>query len=397
MLHFNVADFAVAVERVTDSTLRQKPLIIAPLHATRAVVYDMSEEAFQNGVRKGMPLYQATRRCREAVIMPPRIDRYQRAMVDFLKRVNRFSPCIEHGLADGHIYVDVTGTHRLFGPAPDIGWRVRKEVNTDLGVDPIWTLSTNKLVAKVASRLVKPVGEYIVAPGEEELFLSPLPVSLLPGVQSREMRKLHEFNIMKIGQLAGMSRQELMVPFGSRCDFLYEVSRGVDHKPVGDGIQQERLLHYEHHFGDDTNDRDEVRHVVSELAAKAGAELRRSKRAVRRVGIRIHYTDGSSVVRQASRSIGTSNDFLLKDQALLALTRAWARRTRLRSVHLLCDRMHRQSPQLSLFPEKKENRQRVAVLQAMDRIRERFGHDGIHVGARLAKSAPLGKDICHMA
>ncbi len=384
IIHFNVADFAVAVERAIDTSLRQRPLIIAPLQAARAVVYDMSEEAFQSGVRKEMPLYQATRMCKEAVLLPPRMDRYQRAMGGVLKQVSQFSPVVEHGMADGHLFVDVTGTHRLFGPAPDIGWRVRKEVKGDLGVDPIWTLSSSKLVAKVASRLVKPVGEYIVAPGEEEAFLAPLSVTLLPDVNPLEMRKLHEFNIFQIGQLAGLSRRELMVPFGSRCDFLYEASRGVDRQPVINGSRKTVSLLYEHHFEDDTNDRILIKLVVRELAAKAGTELRRTKQASRRVGLRVIYSDGSTVVRQASRRLGTSNDFVLGDMALLALQRAWTRRTRLRSCHLICDRLHRQSPQLSLFSEDStKKREKNKILKAMDEIRKRFGHDLIQVGGHL--------------
>ena len=72
VLHFNVADFAVAIERVEDLRLRTRPLLIAPLQAARAVIYDMSEEAYLEGVRKGMPLRQATRLCRRAVVLPPR-------------------------------------------------------------------------------------------------------------------------------------------------------------------------------------------------------------------------------------------------------------------------------------------------------------------------------------
>ena len=64
ILHFNVADFAVAVERVADSSLLRSPLIIALPTTARAAVYDMSEEAYQAGVRKGMLLNQATRLCR---------------------------------------------------------------------------------------------------------------------------------------------------------------------------------------------------------------------------------------------------------------------------------------------------------------------------------------------
>lgn len=388
IIHFNVADFAVAVERVVDSSLRHHPVVIAPLQAARAVVYDMSEEAFRCGVRKGMQLYQATRRCRKAIVLAPRFDLYQRAMRDFLKRVIRFSPLVEHGLIDGHLFVDVTGTHRLFGPAPDIGWRVRKDVCTDLGVDPIWTLSSSKLVAKVASRLVKPTGEYIVAAGEEEEFLAPLPVSLLPGVSQSERRKLYEFNIAQIGQLAGLSKAELMVPFGSRSDFLYEASRGVDRTMVRRGPSQTASVTYEHHLADDTNDRGLVKLVVRGLADKAGVELRRRKQAARRVGLKIIYSDGSTVVRQASRRIGSSSDFVLREMAVLALQRAWRRRTRLRSCHLMCDRLHRQSSQLSLFAATKgEEKEKDTLLPAMDTIRNRFGHDLIMVGAQVVHSA----------
>lgn len=383
IIHFNVADFAVAVERIVDASLRCKPLIIAPLQAARAVVYDMSEEAFRSGVRKGMQLYQASKMCREAAVLPPRFDIYQRAMNDFLKRVLRFSPLVEHGISDGHLFVDVTGTHRLFGPAPDIGWRVRKEVCGDLGVDPIWTLSSNKLVAKVASRLVKPVGEYIVAAGEEQEFLAPLPVSLLPGISRREMRRLHEFNIFKVGQVAGLTRQELMVPFGSRGDFLYEVSRGIDRERIISGAWKETAVCYEHHFADDTNDRAQVRKAVAGLADRAGGELRSRKQAARRVGLKIVYSDGSGVVRQASRRLGSSNDFVLREMAALALQRAWSRRTRLRSCYLACDRLHRESSQLPLFadhpPEKKGQEK---LLGAMDEIRRRYGEGTIQAGGR---------------
>ena len=64
IIHLNVADFAVAVERVVDSRLRNRPVIIAPAGAARAAVYDMSDEAYQSGVRKAMALRRALRRCR---------------------------------------------------------------------------------------------------------------------------------------------------------------------------------------------------------------------------------------------------------------------------------------------------------------------------------------------
>lgn len=392
ILHFNVADFAVAVERVADTTLKSRPLIVAPLGAARAVVYDMSEEAYQCGVRKGMALRQASRVCREARVVQPRTDLYRKAMGSFLKRVQSYSPLVEHGLEDGHLFVDLTGTHRLFGPAPDVGWRVRREVRDGLGINPIWTLASNKLVAKVSSRLVKPVGEYIVAAGEEQEFLAPLSVSLLPGLQPRELSRLQEFHISTIGQLAGLSRSQLMVPFGSRSEFLYGASHGQDSSLVMEGPQQSAPIDHEHLFATDTNDQQEVESVMAELVSRAAVTLRQRRQVARRVGVWIHYSDGGHVVRQASLKQGTSSDFGLRQLAVLALKRAWIRRTRLRGVRLVCDRLHRQSPQLSLFPETTvKERRRENVLSAMDAIRARFGHGLITIGGAASLDEAQGE------
>ncbi|MBW2564129.1 MAG: DNA polymerase, partial [Deltaproteobacteria bacterium] len=165
IIHLNVADFAVAVERVVDSRLRDCPVIIAPEGAVRAAVYDMSEEAYKNGVRKKMALRRALRYCPDAAVLPPHPDRYERAMAQFIKHLLPYSPLVEIADHNGHLFLDATGTGKMFGPTPDVAWRIRKAVRTDMGFDPIWSVASNKLVAKVATRIVKPTGEYIVGAG----------------------------------------------------------------------------------------------------------------------------------------------------------------------------------------------------------------------------------------
>ena len=400
ILHFNVADFAVAVERVIDTSLKSRAVIIAPLAAARAAVYDMSEEAYRAGVRKGMMLRQATRMCREAEILQPRGDVYRKAMKDLLRQVQEYSPLVEHGLEDGHLFVDVTGTHRLFGPPVDVGLQVRRAVRQRLGLNPIWALAGNKLVAKVASRLVKPVGEYIVTPGEEQQFLAPLPVSLLPGLDDREVRQLRDFRIATIGQLAGLSRRQLMVPFGSRSDYLHDISHGIDNSAIDAGARESVPVDYEHIFADDTNDQREVEAAVADLVSRAGLELRRRGQEARRVGIWIAYADGAHVVRQATARRRTASDFLLLQLAGTALARAWLRRGRLRSCRLVCDDLYRQSPQLALFPETQPGEvRRDRLLTAMDNIRNRFGHGLIATGRQYpALERGGGADVnipCH--
>lgn len=181
IIHLNVADFAVAVERGIDRRLDGRPVIIAPAGAARAVVYDMSEEAFRAGVRKGLTLSRAVRLCRDACVLSPRPERYEQAMRALLEHALPCSPRVEAGEHDGHLFIDATGTGRLFGPAVDLAWRLQRRIRAELGLSPIWSVAPNKLVAKVATRLVKPEGEYIVAAGEEEPFLAPL----CPSIWSR--------------------------------------------------------------------------------------------------------------------------------------------------------------------------------------------------------------------
>ncbi len=381
VLHFNVADFSVAVERVIDSSLKDKAVIIGHLGSSRAVVYDMSEEAFQSGVRKGMKIQQATRICRGATLLTPSVSVYQKAMIAFIKQMHNYTPLIEHGSFDGHVFLDVTGTHRLFGPPPDIGWRLHKEVKKSLQLNPIWTLATNKLIAKVASRLVKPVGEYIVAPGEESDFLEPLPISILPGLAQQEKNKLYEYNLTHIGQLASLDKKQLMVPFGKRSDFIHNISHGIDQSHVVAESQENKSITFEHTFADDTNDQKRIEGLIALLASKVASQLRKRKLTARRIGIWITYSDGGRCVRQATRKRPSDSDFVMTDLALVALTRVWTRRTRIRSCQICCDLFQQQSKQLSLFSlnTKKEDTQNQLV-GAMDQIRTKFGGTAILTG-----------------
>jgi DNA polymerase IV len=383
ILHFNIADFAVAVARVCDSSLRHRPLLIAPLQAARAVVHDMSEEAYRDGVRKGMPLRRATRICPKALVLPPSFDLCRRAMAAFAAELRPYSPLVEAGDIDGHFYIDVTGTHRLHGPAPDIGWRVRRQVRHRLGINPIWTLGSGKLVAKVASRLVKPLGEYIVTPGEEAAFLAPLPMHLLPGLSDRERHMLADFQLTSIGALAELSLGQLQGLFGSRSGFLHEVSRGIDASRVAGPEAVVETIDSRHRFLEESNDRRVVEAVVTTLAGEVGHQLRRRGQVARRVALELEYGDGGKVLRQVSCRRGAAGDVHLHTLALAVLARAWTRRTRLRGCRLICDRLQRRSPQLGLFDGMLPSEEPGARVQAaIDGLRRRFGEGIIGLGRR---------------
>lgn len=385
IVHLNIADFAVAVERLVDSRLKARPVIIAPEGAARAVVYDMSEEAFCAGVRKNMPLRRALRCCRGAAVLPPHPDRYERAMQDLLREVLPYSPLIEPGEVDGHLFIDATGTSRLFGPSIDVAWRMYQRIKSSLGFAPIWSVAPNKLISKVATRLVKPLGEYVVGAGEEAVFLAPLPVCLLSGIEADDLFRLRELNLAFVRQIAALSLDQLTVPFGKRAGFVFDTVRGIDPTPVLAAGQKPPQIAADHEFGNDTNEVEIVESVVYRLVEKIGAGLRKQRRAARTLIIMLDHSDGVRRFRQAAVRPPSANDIALFKAARSALYTAWTRRVRLRHIRLICAKPVFHQAQMEFFSDSEKMQQKHdAVIAAVDHIRDRFGPDSIHMGRSLS-------------
>ena len=381
IIHINVADFAVAVERVIDPRLAGRPMIIAPGKASRAAVYDMSDEAYRAGIRKGMLLGRAMRLCRDATVITPHMDRYDRAMRALLKQALPYSPRIESGSGDGHLFVDVTGTHRLLGPPMDIAWRLHRQIKKALGLNPIWSVAPNKLVAKVASRLVKPMGEYIVAAGDESKVLAPLSLCLVPGIEKADLIRLHEFNLTHVFQVTALSLAQLEMPFGRRAPSIYKAVRGIDGSPVLPVGQSPPVISVGHEFSEDTNDARVLKRHLYRLVEQAGRCLRKRCLAARRIGIFLNYTDGKRCIRQARARPATANDLDLFDVAGRALKAAWRRRVRIRHLAIVCDGLIFPPTQMALFENDRQHREkRAGIVSAMDAVRHRFGPGAIHMG-----------------
>ena len=384
IIHINVIDFAVAVERLLDSRLKERPVIIAHDASPRSTVYDMSEESYQTGVRKGMALGRALRHCRDAVVLPPHTDRYERAMRRLLKHVLPYSPLIEMTDHNGHLFIDVTGTGRLFGPPPDVAWRIRKMVRVDMGVDPIWSVGPNKLVAKVATRMVKPEGEYIVGAGEEGDFMKPLPICLVPGVEREDLKRFREFDLTRVGHVMNLSMMQLNVMFGNRGPSLYDAVRGIDPSPVLSLDQRPPMASSDYEFGIGTGNVALVKRALYRRVEKVAMDLRNRRLAARRIRIVLDHSDGRRIVRQAVAHPATANELRLFPVAEAALERAWRRRVPIRHLRMIGDRLTYPPAQIELFSEWEERKRKDDnLIFALDSIRRRYGFNAIYMGRTL--------------
>lgn len=384
VIHLNIADFAVAVETNRSPSLRGRPLIIAPESAPRAVVYDMSDQAYQEGIRKGMPLARARRLNRNIPVLAPGFNRYEQAMKDLLKETFAFTPLIEYGQADGHIFMDVTASGRLFGPSADMAFRLKKTFKHAFNLDPIWSVATNKLVAKVATRLVKPLGEYIVAPGDEEAFLAPLPLHLIPGLTTADLTRLREFNLFSVSEARRLTPEQLKIPFLQKAPLIYDWIRGMDPSPVRAFSETTSTLSADHEFSDATNHAGILRKTLYLMIEQICKALRDKNLHSNGTKLILSYSDGLQSLSTAKLSPSTSNDMVMFKKCALLLDKAWTRRVRIRHMRLICEKLCPPMVQADLFaPETRETKQ-AALIRAMDKIRNRFGHAAVQTGLTLA-------------
>lgn len=377
IIHLNIADFAVAVETNRQPSLRGYPVVVAPLDAPRAVVYDISDEAFRQGIRKGMPLARAQRVNRKLHVLPPCFNRYERVMRDLLKETFTFTPKIESGRLDGHIFMDVTGSSRLFGPPADMAFKLKKSFKRTFNLDPIWSVATNKLVAKVATRIVKPIGEYIVRPGDEQSFLAPLPLELIPGIDSRDLTRLYEFNLFSVRQARQLTLEQLAIPFSTDARHVYNRVRGIDPEPVDPVDDKNTHIRADHEFASDTNHIDPLKKAVYRLSETICTRLRKKNCHADTTQITLSYTDGLQSNAQKRLTAPTACDTALFKHGLATLRKAWTRRVRIRHIRLICHKRPAQPVQAPLFETSSQTQRRNRLMTAMAQVRHKFGRDAV--------------------
>ena len=385
IIHLNITDFAVAVERAKDPSLKGWPLIIRRGGTSRSTVWDMSEEAYRYGVRKGMPLAAARSRVPGAREMPPCLIRYERAMNDILKRARIYSPLVEAGRDDGHVFIDTSGTTRLFGPSRDVARHLGQQVQKDLGFTPVWGIAANRLVAKAAARTAKPSGEAVVETRDEARFLAPLSVKIIPGIERSDSALLRDFNLFTASRVRQLTKDELSVILDERAAGVYDRVRGIDGSAVRPAERIDCCIRCDHTFKTDTNLPDDLKGALFTLTGEMGRQLAGNSLSARTLHLQLVFSDGTERSGNIRIKSPASDEFTLFRHMDPVLTKLSQRRVRVRHMALFCSRTAGTVTQMALFPEKagKEEKLSDAAL-AMGRIRKRFGMKAVRPATALS-------------
>jgi len=371
VIHINVTDFAASVEMLKNPSLADKPFILAKEGGGRKVVIIASRKAQAEGVYPGLSVDMAHRLCHSLVVVPPDPPAYAKADAAMTEIVQQYSPAIQCDKG-GHLYLDMKGMGRLFGPPVDCAMRIRNELYDRLQLTPAVAVASNKLVAKIGTRTIRPCGIAQIRGGEEASFLSHQDIALLPGVGPSISRLLCVAGIREIGQIAELGDVQVLAFLGKRGLALRDAARGLDSSVVDTKVLEQRKLVRRVDFNEPVFEFDAFRSAVISAAEDAGMELRSQKMGCSTVHMTITYSDGST----AEGSKRTKGQWVLDNQLMEA---AWAaalqallRRVRILSFSLALGALAQASLQPDLFvPEAEERTQRLQA--AVDATRSRFG------------------------
>jgi len=379
--------FFASVEQVRNPALRGKALIVGGDHSdTRGVVCTASYEARAFGIRSGMSLVEARRRCPDAIFIRGNFEHYRAASERVRMVLESVSPCIEFASID-EAYVDITGSVHLFGGEDALAEYVKRGIRYDIGLPSTVGIASNKLVAKIATNQAKPDGYLRIPEGEEARFMRPLPISRLPGMGPRTSEMMESLGIMTIGALADLPTEMLMTVFGTQGYLLQRAARGESSSEVVP-VHVPKSISRETTFEEDLLDWGRIEQTLIYLAERAGYALREQGMEARCISLKVRYADFETCTFAHSCREATCVDSEIIRVLHTLLPKAQKRRVRVRLVGVGLSSLRYYLPQLCLFG-REQSEKWMRVLEKVDRIRDRHGFELI----RTASSMGLGRRV----
>ena len=375
ILHLDLDAFFVAVEQLRNDSLRGKPLLIGG-SSNRGVVASCSYEARAFGVRSAMPMRQALQLCPDALVLRGDMETYSKHSALVRAVIEDQAPMYEQASID-EFYLDLTGMDKYIGC-----WKwsteLRQRIIKETGLPLSFGLSVNKTVSKVGTGEAKPNGTKLIQAGEEKNFLAPLPVGKIPSIGRETERRPSLMGVRTCRILSEVPPRLLQREFGKHGLIMWKKANGEDDSPVvpyreQDSISTERTFHA------DTIEmrflHDEIRKQTAQLAY----QLRALGKLTACVTVKLRYADFNTFTKQAKISY-TAQDSPLVAQTLSLFDRLYERRQAIRLVGVRFSELVQGSSQLNLFDDTaKESR----LLDAMDKIRDRFGKSAVGRGGKV--------------
>lgn len=231
IIHCDCDCFYASIEMRDNPALRGKPIAVGGSPERRGVVATCNYEAREFGIHSAMASATARRLCPDLIIIRTDMDKYRLASSQIHEIFQRYTDLIEP-LSLDEAFLDVSDCDEFRGSATRIAEAIRNEVREVVGITISAGIAPNKFLAKIASDWNKPDGQFAVLPNDVDDFVAKLAVKKLHGVGKVTAAKMLRLNLRTCKDLENFGADALTEHFGSFGERLFELSRGIDNRPV---------------------------------------------------------------------------------------------------------------------------------------------------------------------
>jgi DNA polymerase IV len=369
IVHMDLDSFFVSVERLRNSSLEGKPILIGGA-SDRGVVASCSYEARRYGVHSAMPMKMARMLCPDAVIIRGDMECYSRYSNTVTGIIAESAPVYEKASIDEH-YLDISGMDRFFGCYK---WarELRQTIIRETGLPISFGLSANKTVARIATGEAKPSGELQVQKPGIPVFLAPLSIKKIPMIGEKTFRMLRAMGIDTISTLRQMPPELMERVMGKNGSEIWKRANGIDNTPVEPYMEQ-KSISTERTFEEDTTDVRMMRALLTGMIEKLCFELRSQQKLTSCVTIKLRYANFDTHTLQ-KRIPYTSFDHTLRGIAGELFDRLYNRRMLIRLLGVRFTHLVQGTQQLNLF---EDTPGMVNLYRTVDQLKRRFGKKAV--------------------
>lgn len=368
VMHMDLDTFFVSCERLIDSKLIGKPVLIGGT-SDRGVVASCSYEARRFGIHSAMPMRMARQLCPEAIILRGNSGVYSKFSDMVTEIIKEAVPLYEKSSVD-EFYADLTGMDRFYGCygfAKELRQKIIKETHLPIS----FGLSINKTVSKIATGEAKPNNQIEVIKGTERPFLAPLSVKKIPMVGDKTYRSLCNLGVKRIKTIQEMPMEVMEKVFGKNGIVMWKKANGIDNTPVVQ-YHERKSISTERTFDKDTIDVAKLEGIMTAMAENLAFQLRRGNKLSACVTVKVRYSDFQTYTLQ-KRIPYTASDHTLIPLVLDLFRQLYNRRLLVRLIGVRYSHLVGGGHQVNLF----DQTEIINLYQAMDHIRERYGDRAI--------------------
>lgn len=382
IVHMDLDTFFVSCERLLDSRLNGKPVLIGGT-SDRGVVASCSYEARTFGVHSAMPMRMAKQLCPEAIILRGDAGTYTKFSQNVTDVIKDTVPMYEKSSID-EFYIDLTGMDKFFG-CHKLASELRQRIIRETGLPISFGLSLNKTVSKIATGEAKPNNEIRILSGEEKPFLAPLSVKKIPMVGDVTYKSLCDLGIKQIKTVQEMPMELMYKVLGKNGLSIWNKANGIDNSPVIQ-YQERKSISTERTFNRDTIDVAKLKGIIIAMAENLAYQLRRGNKLTACVTFKIRYSDFQTYTQQ-QRIPYSAMDHNIIPVVLNLFEKLYHRRLLVRLIGVKFSHLVDGGHQVNLFDD---DAKYLNLSSAIDKMRERYGDRAV-ISAAGMEARSIGR------